>query len=407
MRGTIHTRKNGALVIVYDVGMEWDETKGTFKRKRKWETLPARFDKNGRQYWAREDAKKLLAERISQLTRGEFVEPSKLTFEKYKDVWLEKYAKGEVKKSTLNGYTALYKNHMIPALGGMPLYQIGVEDVQGFKSGLIEKGLGPQTVKHNLRLLRQMLKHAVEWDYLRKNPADKVRYPKLPNNDKRMEDAILTPEEIRILLDQVSEKWKALILVAITGGLRIGEILAMKWGNLDWGRGQYFVRETWVRPVNRATKEKPFTEPKSESSIAPVDLTPMCLNALRVHRKLQAEEILKAGGKYQNQDLIFATVSGGPLEDTNVVRRMYHPALKAGGIRSSENMIRFHDLRHTCASLLIAQGESPKYIQKQLRHASIDITFDRYGHLFPDTNQEVAKRLDVTLFGAEIKKVAI
>lgn len=86
---------------------------------------------------------------------------------------------------------------------------------------------------------------------------------------------------------------------------------------------------------------------------------------------------------------------------------MFKPALKAGGIRSDKNLIRFHDLRHTCASLLIAQGESPKYVQKQLRHASIDITFDRYGHLFPDTNKEVSRRLDATLFGANEEKVAI
>jgi integrase len=407
MDGRIITRASGALAIIYDVGKIWDEEKGKYRRKRKSETVPARFDKNGKKYWAKVDAKRLLVDRITQLTRGEFIEPSNMTFAEYKDIWLNKYAKGEVKKSTLNQYTALYKNHMIPALGGIKLSQIGVEDVQGFKSDLKEKGLSPQMVTHNLRLLRQMLNHAVDWDYLRKNPALKVKYPKIPKNDKRMEESILTPDEIRVLLDQVSEKWKALLLVAITGGLRIGEILAMKWGNLDWGRGQYFVRETWVRPVNRANKAQPFAEPKSESSIAPVDLIPTCLDALRAHRKLQAEEILKAGEKYQDIDLIFATASGGPLEDTNVVRRMFHPALMAGGIRSDENLIRFHDLRHTCASLLIAQGENHKNIQKQLRHASADITLNRYTHLFPDPNQEVAKRLDAAIFGNQSQKEAV
>jgi integrase len=174
--------------------------------------------------------------------------------------------------------------------------------------------------------LRQMLKHAVEWDYLRKNPAEKVRYPKIPKNDKKMEKAILAPAEIRLLLDHLAEKWKALILVAITGGLRIGEILAMKWGNLDLGREQYFVRETWVRTENRANKDQPFDEPKSESACAPVDLTPTCLDALRAHQKRQAEEKLKAGEKYQDMDLIFATAKGGPFQDINVVRRVFRPS---------------------------------------------------------------------------------
>lgn len=407
MDGRILTRSNGALFIVYDVGRVWDEKKGCYRRKRKSETVPARYDKNGKKYWAKADAKRLLVDRISQLTRGEFIEPSNITFAEYKDIWVKKYAKGEIKTSTMNQYTALYKNHMIPALGGIKLSQIGVEDVQGFKSDLIAKGLSPQMVKHNLRLLRQMLKHAVDWDYLKKNPAEKVKYPKIPKNEKKMEDAILTPTEIRVLLDQVNDKWRALLLVAIAGGLRIGEILAMKWGNLDWGRGQYFVREAWVRPGNRAKKEIPFSVPKSESSIAPVDLGQTCLDALRTLRKLQAEEKLKAGEKYQDQGLIFATASGGPLEDTNVVRRMFKPALKAAGIRSDENLIRFHDLRHTCASLLIAQGENPKYVQKQLRHASLEITSDRYSHLYPDTNQEAAKRFDTNVFGGTAKREAI
>jgi len=106
---------------------------------------------------------------------------------------------------------------------------------------------------------------------------------------------------------------------------------------------------------------------KSESACAPVDLTPTCLDALRAHQKRQAEEKLKAGEKYRDMDLIFATAKGGPFQDINVVRRVFRPALKAAGIRSGENLIRFHDLRHTCASLLIAQGESPKYVQKQMR----------------------------------------
>ena len=107
------------------------------------------------------------------------------------------------------------------------------------------------------------------------------------------------------------------------------------------------------------------------------------------------QEELPEGETYRDLDLIFPTPKGTPLNDRNIIQRVFHPTLKKVGLRR----IRFHDLRHTTASLLIHQGESPKYIQRQMRHASVEITFDRYGHLFPDANQEAARRLDVTLFG--------
>ena len=140
---------------------------------------------------------------------------------------------------------------------------------------------------------------------------------------------------------------------------------------------------------------KEFGPTKTLESVQKVDLTPVCLNALKTHQRRQAEEKLQGGQKYEGQDLIFAQPNGRALDHNNVVNRVFKPALKEAGLRT----FRFHDLRHTCAALLIAQKESPKYIQKQLRHASIEITFDRYGHLFPDENQEAARRLDETLFG--------
>ena len=208
-----------------------------------------------------------------------------------------------------------------------------------------------------------------------------------------MEMEALAPDEVRDFLGHVPDAWYAFFLVAVSGGLRIGELLAMRWANLNWRTGQYFVKETLLRP--QAGRSATFGSPKTGSSVAPVDLSPLCLNALREHRKRQVGDKLKVGESYLDQDLVFATGRGTPLSDRNIVRRVFEPALRAAGLRR----IRFHDLRHTCASLLIAQGESPKYVQKQMRHASIRITFDNYGHLFPDANREAARRFDEALFG--------
>jgi integrase len=188
-----------------------------------------------------------------------------------------------------------------------------------------------------------------------------------------------------------------MILTAIASGLRIGELLAMKWANLDWHSGTYHVQETLTR--KRDTQEAGLADVKTESSAQPVDLTPACLDALRDHLQRQKEIRLKRGKDYQDMGLVFALDSGKPMNDGNVMNRIFHPALDDAELRR----INFHGLRHTCASLLIAQGENPKYVQKQMRHASVQITFDTYGHLMPGTGQDAARRLDETIFGKRLK----
>ena len=231
-----------------------------------------------------------------------------------------------------------------------------------------------------------MLGHAVDWGYLRKNPALKVKHPTV----NRGEMEAFSPGDTSKMLRFAHGPWYTLLLVAVTTGLRRGELLSVKWSNVDWDSGRYFVKETLLRSEDG----KPtFGSPKTRASIASVDLTPACLSALKEHRKAQAEAILAAGQEYIDLDLVFASSKGTPLNPSNVVRRIFHPTLKKAGLRR----IRFHDLRHTCASLLIAQGESPKYIQRQLRHASVQMTFDTYGHLFPEMGREAAARLDVAL----------
>jgi integrase len=392
MKGSVKKRSNG-YTIIYDIGMCWNEKKQRHVRKQKWEKVPWKKQKNkatGKEEWVppnKTDAKDLLAKRFTQLNTGEFVETTDMTFADFKDEWMENYASaGEISPSTLTLYRGFFKNHIIPTFGGKRLAKITTKEMQNFKSKMLKEGkkvikwvkgtdgkkkkhinfigLSPQTVKHMLRLMRQMFEHAIDWNYLKINPATKVPHPKIPK--KEMD--FLTPNEVRLFLENVPQRWYAFFLTALVTGMRMGELLAMKWENIDWVSGQYFVKETWLRP--REGRKAAFAVTKTESSIAPVDLTPTCLHALKVHRNAQAAEKLKAGECYQDQGLVFAISKGGALDDKHITQRT-----------------------------LIHQGESPKYIQTQLRHSSVEITFDRYGHLFPETNKEAALRLDVTLFG--------
>jgi integrase len=174
--------------------------------------------------------------------------------------------------------------------------------------------------------------------------------------------------------------------------MRLGELLAMKWSNLDWHRSQYFVEESLYQGR--------FVDPTSAHSKRAINLPQSLIEVLRTHKARQSERHLQGGEAYQDHDLIFCTASGTPLDRGDVVKREFWPLLRQAGLRR----IRFHDLRHTFATLLIAQGESPKYIQAQLGHASIQVTMDRYGHLLPDVNRQAARRLEDSLFGSFVRK---
>ncbi len=381
LKGAGDGKQVSGYYIVYDLPAKYDAAKGHYVRNQKWESVPPPS--------TRRHAERLLAERLAQLHAGSYLEPSRAPLRDFADLWLEKYALGQVRPATMEQYHWLLDRHILPVLGDKPLCSINPEDAHGLRSAKMADGLSPQSVKHLLRLLRQMLGHAVLWGYLRANPCDSVKAPVVP----RHEMDCLSPAEVRLFLAHVPASWYAFFLTAVTTGLRMGEMLAMKWDNLSWHTARYHVKEMWSRP--RDGKEAGFAPPKTATSAQPVDLTPTCLEALRGHRQRQAQEKLEAGEKYTDLGLVFATRTGSPWDHRNVTRRYFESSLRAAGLR----VIRFHDLRHTCASLLIAQGESPKYVQRQLRHASSQMTFDRYGHLFPDTHHEVTRRLDVTLFG--------
>lgn len=392
MRGCIRkrptrTKRNGKPVeqyyVVYDLPPQWDEERGCYRRRQKWERVE---EPNTLKH-----AEELLAERLSQAHRGEYVQPSTETFREFTQRWVANYARAHLKEGTQADYSGYFKNHLLPAFGDQPLAHITVEDVQAFHAAKVAAGYAPQTIKHLLRILRQMLDHAVDWGYLRTNPARKVRNPRIP----RREMDYLNADEVRRLLAAAPPQWYPFLLTAVTTGLRIGELLAMRWANLEWRTSRYFVKETLSRA--RYDFAGGFTSPKTEGSAQSVDLSPVCLQALRQHRHHQAEEKLEVGDGYEDQDLVFATRLGRPWDWHNVERRYFLPTLKEAQLRR----IRFHDLRHTCATLLINQGASPKYVQRQLRHATVQITFDCYGHLFPEAGPEAMARMDEVLLAAD------
>lgn len=362
---------------------------------KKGERYYLKYYVDGKQRWKvagprKKDAERMLNDIVSSIQAGSYREPKKITFAQFAAKWLEDYASVAVKHSTFITYECLLRRHLCPLLGDYELTGITPELVQSLVSRMgRERGLSPKTIRNVLAPLREMFNHAVRWGYLKENPALYVEKPRVP--DREMD--FLTKDEIRTFLENVPARRYALFLTAILTGVRRGELLAMKWANLDWGRKQYYVKES----LYRAT----FVEPKSRNSKRAIDLPDTLVEVLRHHQVAQHAQRLKTGPQYNDLGLIFCGEEGKPLDPDNLVKRDLERALRDAGIRR----IRFHDLRHTYAALLVAQGENPKYIQNQLGHASIQTTLDRYGHLMPETHQEAARRLEEALFGRSSRKI--
>jgi integrase len=199
----------------------------------------------------------------------------------------------------------------------------------------------------------------------------------------------LTPEQAKRLLENVREdRLGALYLLAVTAGLREGELLGLRWEDADLERGVLQVR----RQLARTRDGLSFTAPKRGKARV-VRLTDMAIAALEAHREAQNGERAKAGSLWQETDLVFTSTIGTPVEVGNLTYRSFRPLLK----RSDLPRIRFHDLKHTCATLLLSKGTHPKIVQEMLEHANISMTMDTYSHVLPDMQEKAVSAMDDAL----------
>lgn len=351
--------REARYVVIYRVG-----------NKQKWETIGS----------VKKDAEKRLAQIIYEVNNGTYYKPTDTLFKEFTEKWLEKYASVSVKSTTLRTYRQSIKTHLLPFFGNKLLRNITTEDIQGFVAET-SKRRKPKTVNNLLILLKTILKHAKNWNYIKYNPASDIKNVK--SEHKEMD--FLKPNELRLLLNQAREPYKTMFLTAALTGMRRGELLALQWGDVDWNSNTIFIRRSiyWAADKDRSWQ---FTSPKSKRSIRAIVMSPKLKEALQIHR---------LSSMVNQYDLIFCNGKGNPIEPNNMVKRHFLPALSFAGLRR----VSFHSLRHSYTSLLIAQGENIKFIQSQLGHASIQTTLDRYGHLLPVNQVGVGERVDQQLFG--------
>ncbi len=299
----------------------------------------------------------------------------------YLEDWLDTYAKPHCKPSTYRGYKRAVEQHLVPAFGGRPLHLLKREDVKRLIARLMEQGKGKGTIQNHLVPLKAAYNQAIEDGVVTLNPATRLGRLLRGSKDRRAHIEPLTREEVATLLRVADDRFKPLypvLLCAVRTGLRLGEVIGLQWGDVDF-RGSFLeVRRSVVLGLEGSTKNH---------KIRRVDISPQLNEVLQRLKEVRELEAMSKG-----QELlpwVFLSPEGCLWDERNL-RRGYYRCLEAAEIRQ----VRFHDLRHSFASLLIEQGAHPKYIQEQMGHSSIQVTMDVYGHLFPSGNRQWVGMLD-------------
>jgi integrase len=307
------------------------------------------------------------------------VATERLTVEQFLIRWLENSVKPTVRPRTYETYQHRVTKHLAPALGRFALDKVTAQHVQTFVNGKLKDGLSPQTVAHLLGTLHTALERAVRWHLVHRNVASLVDPPHI----ERAEVTILTPEQARIFLAAAKDdRLESLYWLALTTGMRRGEILGLRWQDVDLEEAVLTVRVQLQRIGGKAQ----LVEPKTATSRRTIALPPVTVEALKRQRTRQHQERLLAGSKWRDHDLIFASVIGTPMDAVTFARK-FDQALKRAGLPH----IRVHDLRHTVATFMLAQGIAPKLAMDALGHSNLSMTMGTYQHVTVHLRREIAK----------------
>jgi integrase len=366
---------------------------GTIRKRTdgRWEARLRLGYENGKMQWKyiygktwREVSDQLKAAQHAQ-QQGLPVVVERQTVAQYLARWLEDSARRKVRPKTYDSYAQIVRLYIEPDLGPIQLSKLTWQQIDALLNKMIKAGLSPRTVRYCLAVLRMSLEKARKRSLVGQNVALLVDPPRAVRHEIRS----LSPEEARVFLNTVrGDRLEALYSVAIALGLRQGEALGLRWEDVDMDKCTLRVRYA----LQRIDGKPQLVEPKTQKSRRTIFMPQVTVNALRAHRVRQLEERLVAGTRWKEQGLVFTSTIGTPLDPRNAFR-LFQEALQRAGLPH----IRFHDLRHTCASLLLAQGVHPRVVMETLGHSQISLTMDTYSHVIPALQRDAADRMDALL----------
>ena len=341
-------------------------------------------------YRTKRDALAALNEAHGALHRGLYVEPSKLSIKTFlHDHWLPAIEAG-LRKSTFEGYRSAIRSHVLPRLGEMRIQALTPDQLNAFYGDLLREGrcdgkggLSPKTV-HNVHvMLHKALHDAVRWNYLPRNVAEFADPPRQTSSGKAMRT--WTPDELRGFLNFVTDDpLHAAWVLAANTGMRRGEVLGLRWQDMDFDRRRLAIRQTIISIDYRVE----ISEPKTARGRRSVALDTGTVTALRAHRATQNQQKLMLGEAYQDLGLVFCREDGSPVHPDRFTQ-MFDKHVKDSGLPR----IRLHDLRHTHATLALAAGIHPKVVSERLGHSTVAFTMDVYSHAIPSMEAEAAETI--------------
>jgi integrase len=375
--GHVRQRSPGTWEVRYGLGTE----PGTGKRRTITTTVKG----------DRKDAEKELRRLLRTLDTGEHVDPTRMTVRQWLEFWLSA-VREEVSPKSHERYAEIVRNFLVPELGAVAITKLApmhiqmayskwaVEGRRDGKSG----GLAPRTRRHIHRILKSALARAVEQRVLARNPADafKKRLPKV----ERREMLTLNIEQAARLLEAIKRSrvyWP--VLIALSTGMRRGEILALRWKNIDFDRALMRV----VESLEQTRAALRFKAPKTEKNRV-IAVPTFAIDELRRLKRQQAEELLAFGIRQSGETLVCGRQSGEPMPP----RSLSHEFAKVAGRAHDVPRIRFHDLRHSHATQLLCAGVHPKVAQERLGHSTITTTLDLYSHVTEPMQVDAADKLD-------------
>lgn len=347
---------------------------------------PMQYKKRG--FKTKKEAKKALLELEHSLITGSYIKPNNILYGDYLlNQWLED-KQTKVKKQTLTTYRWIVEKHIVPSLGNFELNQITPRLIQNLYTRLTkERILSDENVQKVHTLINDSLKKAERWELISRNPASRVDRPRA---DKK-EIKVWNVQEVQTFLKFAENynRYYIAFLLALTTGMRQGEILGLRWKDIDFAQGCLRITQT----LSVDGKELlPYT--KTKAGTRTVDLPEETLEKLLIHKNVVEQEKLELGDQYVNFDLVVCTSSGTTTNKSNI-RRTFKAIIKKADLPK----IRFHDMRHTHATLLLLQGVNPKIVSERLGHADVRITLDTYSHLLPSMQKETARNFGKMLFG--------
>ncbi|GIO39056.1 site-specific integrase [Paenibacillus antibioticophila] len=315
--------------------------------------------------------------------KGQYIDPSKMTVTEYMDYWLEN--KHNISDETLETNKGHIKNHITPAIGSIPFQKLTVDDIHHLVKSMQDKELADGTIRKVFNLIQTAYNSAQVKELIVKNPFSLLDKGSRPKPSEAKVD-YWSVDEVKHFFSVLNHRQRILFILAIYTGMRRGEILGLRWKDIDFENSQIRIRQT-LKPRQKIKKGG-----KNSNAERSITCSNFVKSELRKHKTMVIQECWDQKREFNDEGFVVCHSDGKPMNVGNF-HRFWKRILANNNMRE----IRFHDLRHTCASLLLTSGAHPKVVQELLGHSSIKITLDTYSHLMPNMQGEAVDKLDKML----------